>query len=104
MQSKIEKLIAELCPNGVEFKGLGEITAWDKKFNGISKDKQQKTLSFKHISAKNLKDLENSNGKVKLLATGQFDGWTTEELADSNLNNGEVITVPSGGSANLKIL
>ncbi len=24
-QSKIEKLIAELCPNGVEFKELGEV-------------------------------------------------------------------------------
>lgn len=101
-QSKIEKLIFKLCPNGVEFKGLGEITAWDKRFNGIPRDKQQKTLSFKHVSAKDLKDLENSSGRVKLLATGQFDGWTTEELAGTYLNEGEVVTIPSGGSANLK--
>ena len=29
-QSKIEKLIAELCPNGVEYKELGEIASYSK--------------------------------------------------------------------------
>jgi len=100
--NKIEKLIEELCPQGVAFKEMWEVTIWDKRFNGVSKEKQARVLSFKHISAKHLKDLEASNGEIKLLATGQFDGWTTKELAGNNLNNGEVITIPSGGSANLK--
>ena len=34
-QSQIEKLISKLCPKGVEFKEMWEVTAWDKKFNGI---------------------------------------------------------------------
>jgi predicted HTH transcriptional regulator len=32
--NKIDKLISELCPDGVEFKELWEFTAWDKMFNG----------------------------------------------------------------------
>ncbi|EFK95728.1 type I restriction enzyme S protein [sediment metagenome] len=101
-QPKIEKLISELCPNGVEFLELGDITIWDKRFNGVEKLKQSKVISFKHVSASHLKNLQVDNGEVKLLATGKFDGWTTKELAGENLNNGEVISVPSGGSANLK--
>ena len=31
--SKLEELINTLCPNGVEYKELWELTAWDKKFN-----------------------------------------------------------------------
>jgi type I restriction enzyme S subunit len=101
-QSKIEKLISELCPKGVEFREMWEVTAWDKRFNGVSKDKQSKVLSFKHVSAKNLKDIDFSLGEVKLLSTGKFDGYTTKELAGNNINRGEVITIPTGGSANLK--
>ena len=101
-QSKIEKLISELCPSGVEFKYLWQITSWDKRFNGVSIEKQKKILSFKHVSAQHLKKIETANGRVKLLATGQFNGWTTKELAENDLNDGEVITIPSGGSANIK--
>jgi len=50
-QLKIEKLISELCPSGVEFKYLWQITSWDKRFNGVSIEKQKKILSFKHVSA-----------------------------------------------------
>lgn len=101
-QSKIEKLIAELAPNEVEFKELWEITAWDKRFNGIEKSKQPKVVNFKHVSAAALKSLMVKDGNIKLLSTGKFDGHTTKELAGENVNIGEVITIPSGGSANLK--
>lgn len=37
-QSKIEKLIAELCPNGVEFKKLGELGDFYGGLSGKSKD------------------------------------------------------------------
>ena len=95
--NKIDKLIKKLCPNGVEFKELWEITAWDKRFNGVEKNKQLKILSFNHLSSKDLKELKAKKGNIKLLATGKFDGWTTEELAGKNLNEGEVISIPSGG-------
>src|SRR3989344_6321029 len=100
--NKIDKLIKELCPDGVGFKELWEVTAWDKRFNGVEKNKQSKILSYNHTSSKNLKKLEKKTGNIKLLATGKFDGWTSEELAGKNLNEGEVITIPSGGSASIK--
>ena len=53
--NKIDKLINELCPEGVEFKELWEVTAWDKRFNAVDNKKQKKILSFNHISSKDLK-------------------------------------------------
>ena len=100
--NKIEKLINELCPDGVEFKELWKITNWDKKFNAVDNKKQNKILSFKHVSAKKLKELETEDWNVKLLATWKFDGWTTEKNAWLYLNEWEVITIPTWGSANIK--
>ena len=40
--SELERLIQELCPNGVEFKELWELTIWDKKFNTVERHKQNK--------------------------------------------------------------
>lgn len=97
-----EELIKQNCPQGVEFKHLWEVTAWDKNFKGIEKEKQIKILSFKHVSASKLKTLDSSEGDIKLLSTGKFDGWTNKILAEDNVNDGEVITIPSGGSANIK--
>ena len=31
----IDKIIKELCPDGVEYKTINEITKWDKRFNNI---------------------------------------------------------------------
>ena len=100
--NKIEKLISELCPDGVEFKELWKITNWDKRFNAVDNKKQNKILSFKHVSAKKLKELQIKNWNVKLLATWKFDGWTTKEIASLYLNEWEVITIPTWGSANIK--
>ena len=100
--NRIEKLIAELCPNGVEWKKLGEVTIWDRRFIGVNKNMQKNVLSFKHISANDLKKLETTGGNIKLLSTGKFDGWTTEKLAEGYINEGEIISIPSGGSANIK--
>ena len=100
--NRIEKLIAELCPDGVEWKKLGEVTIWDRRFIGVNKNMQKNVLSFKHISANDLKKLETTGGNIKLLSTGKFDGWTTEKLAEGYINEGEIISIPSGGSANIK--
>ena len=86
--TKLEKLIAELCPNGVEFRKLGEVV---------------EKVKSKGVSAKKLKELAVAEGgDVRLLSTGNFEGFSTEEKADDFLETGEVITIPTGGSASLK--
>ena len=82
------------------YKELGEITIWDKKFNSVGNKYTNKVISTKHVSAETLKSLENS-GNIKLLSTGLFDGYTDCSEA-SIINDLEVITIPSGGTANIK--
>ncbi len=86
----------------VEIKNFGDIVIFDKRFNGVPRDKQKQVVSFNHVSAEVLKNLVVEGGNVRLLATGLFSGYTTKELAGSNLNTGEVITIPTGGNANIK--
>ena len=45
---------------------------------------------------------KNDNGTIKLLSTGNFDGVALREDAIDYINNDEVFTIPSGGSANIK--
>ena len=52
--SKLEELIQELCPNGVEFVPLWSITAWDKKFNAVDKAMQPKVYKYPVLLAKDL--------------------------------------------------
>lgn len=81
---------------------LGEIVTFDKRFKGIDRTKQKNIVTFNHVSAELLKSLPVDGGDVKLLATGLFDGYTTIEKAADKINNGEVITIPTGGNANIK--
>ena len=81
---------------------FGELVTFDKRFKGIDRTKQKNIVTFNHVTAELLKSLPVDGGDVKLLATGLFDGYTTKEKAGSNLNNGEVITIPTGGNANIK--
>lgn len=85
--SKIDDLIKELCPDGVEFKRLGEVC---------------KKLKSASISAKDLKNLSDVNGDIRLLSTGNFDGFTTIKKTNGFFEVGEVVTIPTGGSASLK--
>ena len=52
--SKLEDLINKLCPAGVEFKQLWEVTIWDKKFNSVDKTKQPKVNSYPYLLASEL--------------------------------------------------
>jgi type I restriction enzyme S subunit len=99
--TKIFELLKHLAPEGVLKRSLWEVTIWDKKFNGVEKTKQKTNIEFRHVSAELLKTMSNV-GQVKLLSTGNFEGWTTEEIAGNYLNNSEVISIPSGGTANIK--
>ncbi|WP_065236870.1 hypothetical protein [Gallibacterium genomosp. 3] len=84
----------------VEWKTLGEVTLWDKRFRGVTA--QTEILSFVHISAEHLKSLNVEDGNIKLLSTGNFEGFTKECLAKNFINSGEVVTIPTGGTANIK--
>ena len=46
--NRIEELIKTICPNGVEYKPLWSLTAWDKKFNGVDRYMQSKVISYKY--------------------------------------------------------
>lgn len=96
--SRLQELIQHLCPNGVEYKQLWEVTIWDKKFNGVDRNKQPKVISYPYLLAKDMKALEQEDGDVTLLSTGEYVGHTTEELAGSYLCEGEIVTLPWGGT------
>ena len=82
----------------VEWKKMWELTAWDKKFQGVDKSMQSKIFPYTYLLAKDLFALAVPNGNVKLLSTGVQEGWTTEELAGEYISEGEVVTIPWGKS------
>jgi hypothetical protein len=49
--SKLDELIRELCPDGVEFVPLWSVTIWDKKFNNVDREKQRKVISYPYLLA-----------------------------------------------------
>ena len=96
--SKLDELIQEKCPNGVEYVPLWSVTVWDKKFSSVDRKKQPKVKDYPYLLASDLFALQADNGNVFLLSTGEQTGWTTEELAGDNLREGEVVTIPWGKS------
>ncbi len=101
--SKIDELIQQLCPSGVEFKHIWEVTAWDKRFNAVDNHKQAKTYKYNYLLASALRKLAVENGDVKLLSTGgEAYGWTTVELSGKNISEGEIISIPWGGRATVQ--
>jgi len=82
----------------VEWKKMWEVTAWDKKFQGVEKYMQKTIIPYKYLLAKDLFALSAPNGNIKLLSTGVQEGWTTEELAGDLISEGEVVTIPWGKS------
>ena len=96
--NKLDELINQLCPDGVEFVPLWSVTIWDKKFNSVDRKKQPKVYDYPYLLAADLFKLDVEGGDVFLLSTGEQTGWTTEELAGENLREGEVVTMPWGKS------
>lgn len=100
--SSLEKLIQELCPDGLGFVPLWTVTIWDKKFNAVEKTKQSKIIHYPYLLAADLFALEQDGGDVFLLSTGEKTGWTTEKIAGKNLREGEVVSIPWGKSRPVK--
>lgn len=86
----------------VEWKAIWEVTNWDKRFNTVSREKQPKVINYPYLLAADLFKLEQDEGDVFLLSTGERTGWTTEELAGEYIREGEVVTIPWGKSRPLK--
>ena len=82
----------------VEWKPLWSITTWDKRFNAVEKEKQPKVIKYHYYLASELKPLIVDGGNVKLLTTNESDIWTTEELVQNNISEGEIIAIPWGGN------
>ena len=99
---RIDRLIAELCPDGVECKELWEVTVWDKRFNGVDRRKQPSVIKYHYFLADELEKLSRSGGTVKLLTTSPSNMYTTEELANGNVSEGEVVSIPWGGVAHVQ--
>lgn len=85
-----------------ENKKLGEVTIWDKFFQGVPKSLQSRTIKYPYVLANVFNNIAREDGDVLLLSTGNYVGWTTEELAGDNLCEGEIVTIPWGGYANIK--
>lgn len=96
--TKLEQLIEQLCPDGVEFLPLWSVTIWDKKFNSVDRSKQNKVITYPYLLASKLFSLEEEGGDVFLLSTGEQTGWTTVDKAEKYLCEGEVVTIPWGKS------
>lgn len=96
--TKLEELINELCPNGVEYKYLWELTIWDKKFNSVERYKQEKVHSYTYYLASDLKSLESEHGTVKILTTNQTNLWANEYDVIDTLSEREIVCIPWGGN------
>jgi type I restriction enzyme S subunit len=101
--TRIEKLLNEMCPKGVVFQKLWTVTAWDKKFNAVENFKQAKTQKYVYKLASELRELAVPGGEVKLLNTGAQDfGFTTKEVAGDSVAEGEVVSIPWGGTPSVQ--
>lgn len=96
--SKLEKLIQELCPDGVQYAPLWTLTAWDKKFKSVEKHKQSKIKKYKYYLANELQQLESEEGTVKILTTNVSDLWANECDVKNDVINAEIVCIPWGGN------
>ena len=88
--------------NIVEDVPLWSVTIWDKKYNAVDKKWQPKTIKYKYLLAEELDQLKLENGDVCLLYTGKEVGFTSEELAGDNICEGEIVSIPWGGTPSVK--
>ena len=77
---------------------IWSITAWDKKFNTVAKEKQKIIVKYNYFLAADLKKLESENGTVKILTTSISDLWADEEKTADVLSEGEIVCIPWGGN------
>ena len=81
--TKLEQLIEELCPNGVEFKKVKDVF---------------KRLKGTPITAGKMKEIENPNGEIKIFAGGKtvIDAYE-EDIPKANITRVPAVLVQSRG-------
>ncbi len=97
--SRIDELIAELCPDGVVFRPIRQLTTWDKKFNAVERFKQPEVRKYRYLLANEMTPFVVEGGDVKLLTTNDSNLWTTEAVVGGPIHEGEIIAIPWGGNA-----
>ena len=97
--SELERLIQELCPNGVEYVPIWTVTIWDKKFKSVEKHKQANTQRYRYLLSRDLAPLIDSFGDIKILTTYESNLFTNEKKAKGYVSNSEIIAIPWGGNA-----
>ncbi len=98
----IEQMIQDMCPNGVEWKTLGEVTYWDKRFNEVDRSLQPEIRKYHYFLANELEELESPTGTIKILYTSNRIAYADEETVAENVVDAEVVAIPWGGNANIK--
>ena len=81
---------------------LWTVTTWDKKYNAVDRTWQPQTIKYNYLLSDELDNINIGEGNVRLLYTGKDIGYTTEELAGENLCEGEVVSIPWGGTPSVK--
>ena len=100
--TNIEQMIKDMCPHGVEWKKLGEVTYWDKRFNEVDRAMQPQIRKYHYYLANELEELESPTGTIKILYTSNKIAYAEEETVDENVVDAEVVAIPWGGNANIK--
>lgn len=95
--NKIETLIKERCPNGVEWCELWEETVWDKKFNSVENYKQAEVDKYRYLLASDATKIIQEVGEIKILTTNKSDIYTTNEFVEEFYDE-EIIAIPWGGN------
>lgn len=82
---------------------LSKLVHWNKTFSNVPNNQQSSVNVYcTNVTARRLEELNIGKGEVKLLSTGNFVGYTSVEKCKNIYDEGEVITLPSGGTANIK--
>lgn len=97
--SRIDELIAELCPDGVVFRPIWQLTTWDKKFNAVERFKQPEVRKYRYLLANEMMQFVVDGGDVKLLTTNDSNLWTTETAVGGPIYENEIVAIPWGGNA-----
>ena len=74
--SKLDELIAELCPNGVEYKKIKQV---------------YKRLKGTPITAGKMKEIDNPNGEIRIFAGGK----TVINSMEKDIPNANITRVPA---------
>lgn len=87
-----------MCPNGVAYRFIWEVTVWDKKFNAVERYKQEFVDKYQYILAKDLAYMAVPNGNIKILTTSPSELYTNEYVIQGEFFEQEIIAIPWGGN------